>query len=218
MSKFIHRFTPGLAAGCLLLLSGVGGCARPSATPVPTPTKTPRPAYATATAIPTMVLPELPSATPLAIKALAPAATEPVAAAMALANLVSGLVVDRVPVRFLLMFALVFQALSLAMVQYLSNPAGAFVFGAVLGATNGIARTLTAVVWPSYFGRSHLASIYGFTSAAGVVGAALGPLPFGMARDLFGTYQGILEVTAGISLLLALWSVTVQRPRRPQEG
>lgn len=140
----------------------------------------------------------------------------PVAAAMALGNLVSGLVVDRMPVRFLLMLALVFQALSLGMMQYISSPAGAFVFGAVLGTTNGIARTLSAVVWPSYYGRDHLASIYGFTGAAGAVGAALGPLPFGFIRDLFGTYQGVLLGSAAISLLLATWCVTVQKPRRPQ--
>lgn len=78
MPKSLHRFTPGLAAGCLfLLLSGVGGCVKPQSTPVPTPTKTPRPVYGTAIAIPTAFLPELPSATPLAVEARPPAATEP---------------------------------------------------------------------------------------------------------------------------------------------
>jgi cyanate permease len=45
------------------------------------------------------------------------------------------------------------------------------------------------------------------------VGAALGPLPFGIGRDLFGTYDGVLLGAAVVSLLLAAWGATAHKPK-----
>lgn len=68
----------------------------------------------------------------------------------------------------------------------------------------GFARAVGAVIWPSFFGREHLGSIYGVTSAVTIFGAALGPLPFGFAFDLTGSYQLVLLVFAGVSMLFTL--------------
>jgi MFS transporter, OFA family, oxalate/formate antiporter len=136
----------------------------------------------------------------------------PVALAAAVANLVGGFLTDRIPLRFLLAFGLLMQASSLLMAQYLQGTGSAFMFGIALGTTNGIFQTLSTVAWPTFFGRENLGSIYGFTSATGVMGAALGPLPFGIVRDLAGSYQPALFIFAGICVFLSLVGLTVQKP------
>jgi MFS transporter, OFA family, oxalate/formate antiporter len=140
----------------------------------------------------------------------------PVALAAALANLAGGVLTDRVPIRFLLAFGLLLQAMSLVMAQFLQGTGTAFLFGIILGATNGVSRAVGTVVWPSYFGRENLGSILGFTAAAGVVGAALGPLPFGFVRDVVGSYQLVLFTSAGICILLSVIALTVRKPVKKQ--
>ncbi len=54
------------------------------------------------------------------------------------------------------------------------------------------------VAGPAYFGRCHLGSIRSIGFSVGVAGAALGPLPFGLAYDLLGGYD------PAIAALLAL--------------
>lgn len=127
----------------------------------------------------------------------------------------TGFLTDRVPLRFLLAFALLLQAVSLVMAQFMQGAVAAFIFGAVMGATNGMARNLVTVSWPSFYGRANLGSIYGFT-AAGVVGAALGPIPFGFARDVLGSYEMALFASAGVSLLLGVASLAIQKPHKKQ--
>lgn len=138
----------------------------------------------------------------------------PISLAIAVSNLAGGIASDRLSVKLLLVTGLVFQALSLLMIQFIDNIASAYIFGILLGTTNGLFRVISAVVWPAYYGRNHLGSIYGFTTAAGVIGAALGPLPFGITRDLLGSYQLILYVFSVVSLLLGLLSLSVHKPMK----
>jgi MFS transporter, OFA family, oxalate/formate antiporter len=138
----------------------------------------------------------------------------PISLATAVANLVAGIAIDRLPVKFLLIIGLCLQASSLLMLQILGSTASVYLFGILLGTTSGLFRAINSVVWPAFYGRNHLGSIYGFTAAAGVLGAALGPLPFGITRDLLGSYHLILFVFAGISLLLGLLSLTVKKPNK----
>lgn len=136
----------------------------------------------------------------------------PIALATATANLLGGIAIDRVSVKYLLAIALVFQALSLWRIQSLDSTVSVYAFGMLLGVTGGLFQAIGAVVWPAFYGRRHLGSIYGFASAAGVLGAALGPLPFGIVRDVLGSYQLILYAASALSLLLSLLSLTVQKP------
>jgi nitrate/nitrite transporter NarK len=99
------------------------------------------------------------------------------------------------------------------MIPYFSSLADAHLFGVLLGATNGIFRAISAVVWPSDYGRAHLGSIYGFTTAAGVLGAALGPLPFGVVYDLWGAYLPALYSLAALSTALGLLSLWIRKPQ-----
>jgi sugar phosphate permease len=119
---------------------------------------------------------------------------------------------DRIPVKIFLLFGLLIQALSLLLVGYMVGVYSAFLFGILLGITNGVFRAISSVVWPKFYGRGNLGSIYGVTTASGVLGASLGPLPFGMVRDISGTYQPTLYAFAALSVLLGLISLGVNKP------
>ena len=74
--------------------------------------------------------------------------------------------------------------------------------------------TVSAVVWAKYFGRRHLGSITGVASLVGVAGSALGPMPMGIARDLFGSYHLTLTVAAALPLVLSIVALFARRPSR----
>jgi len=138
----------------------------------------------------------------------------PIAITTALANLASGVLMDRIPVRVLLAIALLFQALSLWLAQSLDTITLAVIYGIVLGATSGLMRTVSGVAWADYFGRLHLGSISGSASTILIAGSALGPVPLGLARDAFGSYDVALQALILLPLLLAAASLFTGRPQK----
>ena len=145
---------------------------------------------------------------------LAAAVFVPVAVTTALVNWGSGLLVDRVPVRVLLAIGLFFQALSLLMARSLSGMTLVLIFGIVLGISSGLIRILGSVVWAMYFGRHHLGSITGFTTMITITGSAMGPMPLGIGRDLMGSYNLALIISAVIPLLLGILGLFIDDPAR----
>ncbi len=145
---------------------------------------------------------------------IAAAVFVPIAATTAVMNLVSGVLVDRIPVRVVLVIALLLQALALWMAQMLDNTVWAIVYGMVLGALMGLMRTVSTVALASYFGRLHLGSISGVASTTLTAASALGPLPMGLARDLLGSYNATLSVLSLIPLLLAVVALGMRKPVR----
>jgi len=80
----------------------------------------------------------------------------------------------------------------------------ALLFGVLRGLTTGTWILATEVAWPAYFGRRHLGSIAGLSFAVSFVGAAIGPLPFGVIYDLFGSYRYAIW---GIAILPAMSTI-----------
>lgn len=146
--------------------------------------------------------------------AVAASAFVPVALTTALVNLLGGFLVDRISARYLLALALFFQAVVLVLAHSLGSVSMALLYGVVLGTTSGLQRTVSSVIWANYFGRRYLGSITGFTTTILVASSALGPMPFGVARDLLGTYNFILNVTAIIPLVLAVVALFLRRPQK----
>ena len=145
---------------------------------------------------------------------LAAAVFVPIAVTTAIVNWGSGILVDRVPVRILLATGLFFQALSLLMARSLYGTTFALEFGVVLGISSGLIRILGSVVWAMYFGRRHLGSITGLTSMITITGSALGPMPLGIGRDLLGSYNLALMISAFIPLLLGIVGFFIDNPAR----
>ena len=138
----------------------------------------------------------------------------PIAITTAIVTLGSGILVDRIGVRYLLMAALLLQALALWLAPSLSGLVMATMYGIVLGCLSGLQRTVSTVVYASYFGRLHLGAISGISSTILVAGSALGPLPMALARDLLGEYNQALHLLSILPLLLAIVSLFMHRPRK----
>lgn len=150
--------------------------------------------------------------------AAAAAVFVPIAAAGAVVRIASGVLVDRIPARFLLCAALVGQSTSLVMAPRLQGTATALLYGVVLGITGSLQMTVSSVVWARYFGRRHLGSIIGVAFLTSVAGSALGPMPMGIARDLLGSYTLALTVSAALPLALAVVAVFARRPHKRPEA
>ena len=129
-----------------------------------------------------------------------------------------GYLIDRIGPRWLLVVALVLQAVSLAMAPVLATPQIALAYGVVLGATQGLQSAVGSVIWPMYYGRQHLGAITGVASMVLTVASALGPMPMGIARDLLGSYRVALTAAAALPLALAVASVTLRRPTRARRS
>jgi MFS family permease len=91
----------------------------------------------------------------------------------------------------------------------------AFVYGAIVGFASGGIMTVSAVIWPAYYGRRHLGSIRGAATTSMVAGAALGPLPFAFAFEAFGAYTRVLAVFIMFPVVSLAAAYFARPPVRP---
>lgn len=138
----------------------------------------------------------------------------PLSAAVALSTLVGGALIDNISARGLLAAALVLQGVALLLAQVLVSVPLALAYGALLGIMMGLMRAVNSAAWAKYFGRLHLGAITGVATTITVAGSALGPMPFGLARDAFGSYGGVLTLSALLPFGLAVATLFVKEPVR----
>ncbi|MDF3041373.1 MAG: transporter [Thermomicrobiales bacterium] len=126
-----------------------------------------------------------------------------------LAGLAGGWLVDRFPPRYVLAIGQVALATSMLVIVAASATGLALLYGVVRGIALGTWAVAIDATWPAYYGRGRLGSIRGMTFAAEIVGAALGPIPFGIIYDALGGYDVailgllVLPVAATAAVLLA---------------
>lgn len=141
--------------------------------------------------------------------AVAASVYAPIAATTALVTVMSGALLNRISLRYAIATSLFLLTLAMGLVQVLSSPAVAFFYGIVLGASTGLFRIVASVAWAHYFGRRHLGAIAGAASTIMIVGAALGPIPLGVARDVLGSYNLALTllalIPAGLGVASLAW-------------
>jgi MFS family permease len=136
---------------------------------------------------------------------------------MVLAMPVFGRLLDRVPTKP--MFACAMLTMTAAMLALVSvdDAATAALYGIAFGINNAAVHTHMTYVWPRFFGRRHLGSIQGTSQTIAVVGASVGPLPLGVAFDLYGTYTGALLMLAGLPVLCSI-AILLMRPPQLESG
>ncbi|MCW4012495.1 MAG: MFS transporter [Candidatus Bathyarchaeota archaeon] len=128
--------------------------------------------------------------------------------------LLAGGLADKYPLRYLMAIN---QGLLLAMVAalyYADSLTLVLVYGAFMGIMMGMQAIVRGVVWPEYFGRKHLSTIRGVNMMAGVIGSALGPLPYGYAYDLFGGYSEVLLASMIFPLLGIFLGYLAKKPEK----
>jgi MFS family permease len=136
----------------------------------------------------------------------------PIAITAAIVNLASGVLVDRIPVRVLLALALILEGGTLLIAPFLYTISLAIAFGLMMGIKGGIQATVSSVAWAQYFGRLHLGSISGTVTTILVASSAFGPMLFGVARDMLGSYTLVLVISALLPVLLAVANLLYAKP------
>lgn len=154
-------------------------------------------------------------------RAAAAAVFVPFGAVIAGANLLTGVLMDRVRPRVLLAVMLALQAAALVLAGWVLGGPGLLLYGAVLGATQGMKGAISGAVYAHLFGRAHIGAIKGLAGTLSVAGTAAGPLLLALGRDLFGAYEPALALLAVPPALLgaaALFLRGADRRAAPAPG
>jgi MFS family permease len=107
-------------------------------------------------------------------------------------TLFSGFLLERIRVNWMMAIVFIGQILFILTLYFTESYVMAIVYGAVWGMIGGLERITVTIIYPDYFGKEYIGSIKGIAMTVMVIGSAFGPLPFGIAYDLFGGYQEIL--------------------------
>ena len=126
-------------------------------------------------------------------------------------TLLAGWLVDRYPIRYVLAAGQACLVIAMLWLLVADSAAVALLYSAWRGASSGFWMVAADVAWPTYFGRRHLGSIRGFGFAFGVAGAAIGPIPFGLAYDLLGGYNPAILGLLALPIA-ATAAVLISRP------
>jgi MFS family permease len=142
-----------------------------------------------------------------AVIVLAPLAITQVIAAIGI-----GPLVDRFVPHRLVVLPMAGMASACLLVMMVASTSGAYVYGIALGFAYGSFQAINAAVYAHYFGRQHAGEIRGVTFVITIVGAALGPLPFGWASAQ-GSYFPILVGGAVLCSLAAVANLVAPVPQ-----
>lgn len=125
---------------------------------------------------------------------------------------VFGYLLDRLPTRPMFASALLIMSAALVALAWVEDIASMILFSVVFGLANAGLQSHYSFMWPRYFGRRYLGSIQGAAQTIGVVGASVGPLPLGLAFDLFGSYTGTLYLLAALPVACAFMLLFLKAP------
>jgi MFS family permease len=125
--------------------------------------------------------------------------------------MIAGILADRYPNRYLLTASQVLLMGAMVLVMFLTTAWQAIAYGALIGFSSGTSITVSAVIWPNYYGRRFIGSIRGVATSVMVGAAALGPLPLSLGFDLTGSYPTVL----GVALVLPAACGVIAYAARP---
>lgn len=129
-------------------------------------------------------------------------------------NLTTGILMDRVPPRFLLSTVLTFLCAALLFAPHVTSPTLVLAYGVLLGLMQGMQGAISASVYAYYFGRRHIGIIRGFTSTITIAGTAFGPLLFALGFAAFGGFALILALAALPPLTIAIMAPFIRPAKR----
>ncbi|MCM3594187.1 MFS transporter [Metabacillus idriensis] len=127
-------------------------------------------------------------------------------------TLLSGFILEKIRVNVVLAFLFIGQLVFLTVLYFTESFPAAILFGVIWGIVGGIERITITLIFPDYFGRKYLGSIKGIAMTVTVIGSAFGPLPFGVAYDLFGGYQEIILIMMLFPVLGVIASLLSPKP------
>ena len=92
-------------------------------------------------------------------------------------------ILERVKTNYALAFVFLGEIIVLLSLNHANSMVSVIFFGVLWGIVGGFEQITLNLIWPNYYGRRHLGSIRAMASSFMIIGAALGPLPLGVAFD-----------------------------------
>jgi len=136
------------------------------------------------------------------------------AIAATLSTLIAGILIDRLPARFVLAVSMALEICAISLLILLPSAGWIFVYSALLGLHGGIIRSAGSIIWINYFGRTHQGAIQGVAMSVMVFAAALGPIPPALAHDLTGGYFSALLLFLAFPTCAGLAVLSAHPPNR----
>lgn len=125
-----------------------------------------------------------------------------------------GWLTDKIEAKFILSFGLVMMVCAILFSTAIASPQLGILYGVVMGITNASMQVVSSVIWANYFGRLHLGQITGITATFSAAASGIGPLIYGVGRDLTGSYWPSLWLSALLPAALAFAVLLMKRPKR----
>ncbi len=128
-------------------------------------------------------------------------------------NLVGGWLSDRVRTRWLLVALLLGQAVGCFGLMHFGEVYGHVLLVAGFGLASVLFPLLMTIVWPRFFGRTHLGAISGMNMAMSVAGGALGPKFFAMEHQETASFDTSFSVCMIVAMVLVVFVLGVENPQ-----
>lgn len=126
------------------------------------------------------------------------------------ANILSGLLLDRISPRYLLGTMLGLLCAALVLATRVTSADLMLTYGVVLGVMQGTQGVVQGGAYAYYFGRAHLGSISGFAASLTVAGTAFGPLLFALGYERVGSYAPVLTLAAIVPGAIGLTALATE--------
>ncbi len=126
------------------------------------------------------------------------------------------MIIDRYPVQKVLFTTLTMYFIAMGWLAFFVNGMlGAILFILFYGLAISIHSVTLNTLWPNFFGRQYLGSIRGATTVFMVIGSALGPLPFGIVFDQFGSFVPVILGMMVMTALAMIFALFIRKPIKP---
>ena len=127
---------------------------------------------------------------------------------------VFGMLVRRVPARFLGGLGFTMLAAASVMTVYATNLPIMFISMAIFGLGIGGMMFLQSFIWADYFGRESVGSIRGLVNPINLVVGGLGAPAAGYVRDITGSYDPAWWAGVGLMTFAAILTVSTPAPKK----
>ena len=136
----------------------------------------------------------------------------------AIGGLATGLIAERVHVRFIMGGAIFVVSLGIGLLSLIDNLPMAYLFAVVHGLTFGGIPMLQQLVWADYFGRRSQGAIRGFVTPVQMSMNAMGPLTATLFFDATGNYVLIFRIFMACYILASISMFLATPPRGGTSG
>lgn len=120
---------------------------------------------------------------------------------------------DYMPLKLYLYLMLIGGIMASIGLLFLSFPLGIYLVIGGFGIMGGFFAVLNAIVWPRFYGRTHLGAITGRVMSFLILSSALAPSIFSYCFSTFGTYHLLGYLGLSFLLFLAIGAIKANNPQ-----